>query len=260
MNFNKYMPVLFLGMSVPLMKGCNKVSKAVELPAIQKIEKESKFHEIVSDTFSVRMSDKTKVIEFNKLLSKYGQIKENYIIVDKKQCNACVYSPDGNLLYKTEVALGRQKSDVRGGGYKNKKAKQTFATTPGEYYVGREGAIKGSTDERLYGERVLILKGDHTRQDSRATQTLALHRVPATPMGKLRESVFNNGTLKDNRVSFGCVNFLVRTFDKMRNLITGKNTKVYILPEEKGNSLYLEKQANGKYKFFQKKYRYESQE
>ena len=46
----------------------------------------------------------------------------------------------------------------------------------------------------------------------------------------------------------------------MRKYIKGVSTKVYILPEEKGNSLYLEKQNNGTYKFFQKKYRYEKQE
>jgi hypothetical protein len=79
-------------------------------------------------------------------------------------------------------------------------------------------------------------------------------------MGKLREYVFQNKTIKDNRVSFGCVNFMVESYDKMRKLITGKGTKVYILPEEKGNSLHLEKQKDGSYKFFQTKYRYESQE
>ena len=50
------------------------------------------------------------------------------------------------------------------------------------------------------------------------------------------------------------------TYDKMRSLIKGISTKVYILPEEKGNSLQLEKQADGTYKFFQSKYRYESME
>jgi len=79
-------------------------------------------------------------------------------------------------------------------------------------------------------------------------------------MGKLRENVFNNKTKKDNRVSFGCVNYLVKSFDRMRKFIKGESTKVYILPEEKGNSLHLEKLDDGKYKFFQTKYRYESQE
>ena len=79
-------------------------------------------------------------------------------------------------------------------------------------------------------------------------------------MGKLRANVLQNKTIKDNRVSFGCVNYLVETYDKMRSLIKGISTKVYILPEEKGNSLQLEKQADGTYKFFQSKYRYESME
>lgn len=126
-------------------------------------------------------------------------------------------------------------------------------TTPGEFYISREGALEGTTDMKLYGKRVLVLRGDHTKEASKRKQTLALHRVPSTPMGKLRKNVFNNKTTKDNRVSFGCVNFLVESYDKMRKFINGKNTKVYILPEENGNSLYLEKQQNGSFKFFQKK-------
>lgn len=261
-NLRYYMSAAVVGAAMPFIPTTctKKAPQKVAQTAIEAFEKDSKFKEILADTFSTRMSDKEKVIEFNKVLKKYGKSNGNYVIVDKKKCKAYVYSPDGDVLDKTEIALGRQKADVRGGGYKHKELKQTFTTPPGEYYVGREGAIAGTTDEKLYGKRVLTLRGDHTRADSRKYQTLALHRVPATPMGRLRENVFHNGTLKDNRVSFGCVNFLVKSFDKMRSFIKGKGTKVYILPEEKGNSLYLEKQKNGSFKFFQKKYRYESQE
>ena len=264
MSFKEYIPAVIIGASLPFINTCkhtaNKQIETISQKTVSALEKDIKFKTILKDTFSTKLSDKEKVIEYNKLLKKYGLSNGNYILIDKKKCKAFVYNPDGDVLMKTEVALGKQKGDVRCGGYKNKNVKRTFTTPPGEYYVGREGAISGTTDEKLYGKRVLMLRGDHTRQDSKRSQTLALHRVPSTPMGKLRENVFHNHTLKDNRVSFGCVNFLVKSFDKMRSLIKGKNTKVYILPEEKGNSLYLERQKNGSFKFFQKKYRYESQE
>lgn len=219
-----------------------------------------KFTELVKDTFSLHFSDENKIVEFNKLRKEYGQKVGNYIIVDKKNCCAKVYNSDGDVLYKAEVALGRNIGDQRGCGYKQKGVKLKTYTTPGEYTITKEGGKPGTSNDRLYGKEVLVLAGDHTKSISKGKQTLALHRVPKTEKGRIRECVFNNGTLKDNRVSFGCVNFLVDSFHKMRSLIRGRGTKVYILPEEKGNSLYLERQKNGEYKFFQKKYRYESQE
>lgn len=263
MNIKSTIPTIIIGASTPFLHSCKQTTKPIETvaqTAFSKIEKNAKLQTIIKDSLSYIMTDKEKIIEYNKLLNENGLSNGNYVLIDKKKCKAYVYSPDGDVLLKSEVALGRQKGDVRGGGYKNKKVKLTLTTPPGEFYVGREGAISGTTDERLYGKRVLMLRGDHTRQDSKKTQTLALHRVPATPMGRLRENVFHNGTLKDNRVSFGCVNFLVSFFDKMRSFIKGKGTKVYILPEEKGNHLKLEKQKDGSYKFFQTKYRYEYQE
>lgn len=215
--------------------------------------------EIVTDTFSRKFSDEIKIINYNKLLKKYGHSNGNYVIVDKKACQARIYSPDGDVLYKCEVALGRHIGDKRSGGYMVPGAKLLAYTTPGEFEIAREGS-KNASSKKLYGDRVLAISGDHTQQAYKKTQILALHRVPATPMGRLRENVFNNGTLKDNRCSFGCVNFMVESYDKMRSLIKGITTKVYILPEEKGNSLQLVKQKNGTYKFVQTKYRTEAME
>lgn len=256
MKIRNFVPTLFIAAGSVLCScgGKAPVNKVVQLAD------DPKFKTIVADTFSRQLTDERKVVEFNRLLKKYGHKVENYIVVDKKKCVAKVYSPDGNVMEISEVALGKNIGDKRGGGYKVKGAKLEAYTTPGEFEIAQEGTLPTSVDHKLYGNRVLTLIGDHTKEAYKRTQILALHRVPSSPMGKLRENVFNNKTLADNRVSFGCVNFLVESYDKMRALIKGKSTKVYILPEEKGNSLYLEKQNNGTFKFFQKKYRYESQE
>ena len=214
---------------------------------------------IMNDKFSKNITDEQKVVEFNKLLKMYNKSTSNYVIVDKKNCQAKVYTPEGKIVYKCEVALGRDIGDKRSGGYQKKNSVLRAYTTPGEFTIIREGS-KNPANVKLYGQRLMPLAGDHTASDSKYSQVLAMHRVPKTPMGKLRENVFNNGTLKDNRVSYGCINFLVSSYDKLRSFISGAKTKVYILPEEKGNSLHLELQKNGTYKFFQTKYRTEDME
>lgn len=243
-----------------LFSSCeSKVQKVVE-KATPNIELDTKFQSIVTDTFSRKISDELKIISYNKLLKQYGNSVANYIIIDKKNCLAKVYSADGHVLYKAEVALGRDIGDKRAGGYRVKGAKLRTYTAPGEFVVCREGSKARSRNEILYGNRVMPLAGDHTLVAYKKSQILALHRVPKTPMGRLRENVFNNGTIKDNRVSYGCVNLMPDSYDAVRSFIKGKGTKVYILPEEKGNSLYLEKQKDGNYQFVQTKYRYEDQE
>ena len=260
MRTKNIFPVLLIGLSSTFTTCGSKASKSLETIS-PKFFNDTKFTELVTDTFSRKISDSEKIIEFNKLLKKYNEPVENYIIIDKKNCTSTVYSPDGDVLDVSEVAVGRHIGDKRGGGYGVKGAKLSAYTPPGEFEIIREGiSNKNSKDAKLYGERVLVLSGDHTQKAYQKSQVLALHRVPSSPMGKLRENVFKNKTLKDNRVSFGCVNYLVESFDKMRKFIKGKTTKVYILPEEKGNSLHLEQVKDGEYKFFQTKYRYESQE
>lgn len=255
MNIKNIIPSILVATS-PILTTCSEKAPS----KVAQLADDPRLHTILVDTFSKKMSDMTKVVEYNKLLNKYGISNGNYIVIDKKKCKALVLSPSGDTLQINQVLLGRHVGDKRGGGYGVKGAKLAAYTTPGEFTIIRTGARKGSSNERLYGQRVLILGGDHTQKAYQKSQVLALHRVPKSPMGKLRVSALTNKTTKDNRVSFGCVNFLVDSFDKMKSLIKGVSTKVYILPEEKGNSLYLEKQADGTFKFFQKKYRYESQE
>ena len=257
MRIKHIVPALIFGFAATICSTCSK--NAPKIVQKHTIENDLQFQRLLKDTFSRTFTDEQKIISYNAKKQLYKGNGSNYIIVDKNKCQAKVYSPLGQVLYKTEVALGRNIGDKRAGGYMVPGAKLLAYTTPGEYTIARDGS-RNSKNIKLYGQRLLPLAGDHTQEAYKKSQVLALHRVPKTPMGKLRENVFGNKTIKDNRVSFGCVNFLVESYDKMRKLINGKGTKVYILPEEKGNSLHLEKQKDGSYKFFQTKYRYESQE
>lgn len=257
MKFKGLFPLIFVGMTS--LTNCTKPAFKQAEKEVAQLAEDTRLHTILTDTFSKRLTDETKIINYNKLLKIYNKPVSNYVIIDKKACEARIYDPDGNIVYKTEVVLGKDIGDKRSGGYGVKGVKVRCYTTPGEYLISREGT-KNKKDIKLYGNRVLILSGDHTIEQYKKFSTLALHSVPSSPMGKLRKNVFRNGTVKDNRVSFGCINFLVESFDKMREFIKVKNTKVYILPEERGNSLHLEKNKNGNYKFFQTKYRTEKME
>lgn len=269
MNIRKLvLPLFLLSGSMPIQNATKIANPVVCRDSVQTfvsknitttLANDSLFSKMAKDTFSLEFSDAEKIINYNKLLKKYNKPTDNYIIVNKKKCIATVYSPEGDTLYTTEVALGRNIGDKRSGGYKVKGAKLRAYTTPGEFEISREGA-RNEHDMKLYNNRVMAISGDHTLEEYKKTQTLALHRVPVSKMGLLREKVLKNKTLNDNRVSFGCVNFLEESYDKMRALIRGIKTKVYILPEEKGNSLFLEKQSDGTYKFVQSKYRTEEME
>ncbi len=255
MKTKNIIPAVCIG-ATTLLGNCTKQAPKT----INNLKNDAHLTEIVADSLGKRFSDHEKIISYNKLLKKYGHPVDNYIIIDKKNCKSVVYSPDGDTLNVSEVAVGRHIGDKRGGGYMVKGAKLRAYTTPGEFTICREGARKGSSNEKLYGQKILCLAGEHTQKKYQKSQVLALHQVPLSPMGQLRNKVLKNKSLKDNRVSFGCVNYLAKSFDKMRKFIKGINTKVYILPEEKGNHLRLEPQKDGNYKFFQTKYRYEHQE
>ena len=65
-----------------------------------------------------------------------------------------------------------------------------------------------------------------------------------------REAAMDTPTVADNRMSYGCVNLTEEDYDIMHSYL-GEGNKIYILPEENGNKLLLEKQSDGSYKFEQ---------
>ena len=65
-----------------------------------------------------------------------------------------------------------------------------------------------------------------------------------------RDKLYGDGNLANNRVSMGCVNIPVADLTEMEQKYGIKQgSKLYILPEEKGNSLKLERQEDGTMKF-----------
>jgi hypothetical protein len=195
-------------------------------------------------------SDEQRIIEHNKT-NYQGQY---YGIVDKKSCQLKIYDKQGNVVKTFTVGVGKSKGDGLGAYFldhyqKTKdayKAENNRYTTAGEFtldeipksvdaYTGKDGKPK-----------VMYLKGDNSGY--RGGQ-MALHML-YKPQYTKREAAIKSKGLEDNRMSYGCVNLTEENWNEMHQYL-GEGDKLYILPEEKGNKLQLEKQKNGSYKFAQ---------
>lgn len=220
------------------------------------LSKNTTLTELVKDSFSRKYTDVQKVIEYNKFINSYKNIAQkssNYLIVNKKQCNAIVYSPVGDTLKTFKVILGKSVGDKRAGGYWNHEINPRCYTTPGEYKISYVGASSNKKDKVLYGNNLFFLQGDHTEKAAIGKQATAIHQIPDSRTKADRLRRIESETLKDNRKSFGCVELTDKDCEDLKHYI-GKGSKVYILPEEAGNALKLEKQKNNGYKFVQTKY------
>lgn len=179
-----------------------------------------------------------------KAWAKYNS-EENYVIIDKKDCLATIYGSDGKEINSFEIGIGKEIGDdfndtkgLRG------KAKNT--TPAGEYTL-----IPNIYNKSAYGDMTLSL-GDKANKSPNTKKMVALHKVPKF-REKDRLKKFYDGNIANNRMSHGCINFLEEDFKEFTKYIHG-GFKVYILPEEDGNSLKLAKSVKGEYELVQTKY------
>lgn len=188
-----------------------------------------------------------RIIAYNKEFNSEGK---NYVIVDKENCSATVYSADGSIIKTFEVALGRMIGD---GLLVRKKAKDDLnLTTAGIYTVNYKGTGEDGY-AKLYDDNILTLSNDALleRGVGNGETGVALHQVPNGNNAR-EEAMRKDGvSIENNRISDGCVNFLSEDFDALMKYIDGVGTKVYILPEDDNNYMCVK---NGELQFAQKKY------
>jgi len=181
--------------------------------------------------------DEYKVIKFNRLYP-----SGNYVILDKTKAKATIFKQNGDTIKSYEVGTGAEIGDELNNGYgKNGTSKQT--TPAGEYNIKFRGG--GG-----YGKFIFNLGSEYSAPSSKFA--IALHIIPNWCKEE-RLAKLGNGSLEDNRMSAGCVNFKVEDFNELAQEVK-VGTKVYILPEEKDNHFVLGKQKNGKLRFVQDKY------
>lgn len=200
------------------------------------------------DKINTMKNDKQKIITHNK---KYGT--GNYIIVDKKTCRATVYNKAGQALKSYEVLLGSAVGDNMSTAVAANPNEIKNTTVPGEYTFSRQTSEHGIT--LLMGDSMETMDpsmkvrewapGSYGKKKFNGISQ-ALHGTA----GKNREKLYNDGNLANNRVSMGCVNIPLDDLKEMQQQYGIKvGSKIYILPEDKGNSLKLEKQVDGRVKF-----------
>lgn len=208
-------------------------------------------NEKIEDTLSQALDDEIETI--NNISDDLEKIKtwenkysnKNYLVINKKNCMATIYTPQGKVINSFEVIIGKEIGDSPNDTLGlSGKAKNT--TPAGEYILNTNIYNKSA-----YGDFTLSL-GEKANKTKNSKKMVALHKVPSFRQ-KDRLNKFYDGNLKNNRMSHGCINFTQNDFDILiENIKNG--FKVYILPEEQGNSLKLKKNSSGKYEFIQTKY------
>lgn len=193
------------------------------------------------EIINLMADDEQKIKEWAKISS-----KENYVIINKKDCSAAVYSKDGIESANFEIGIGREISD-NFNDTSGLTGKSTNTTPAGEFTL-----IKNVFNTSAYGEETLSL-GSKANKSKKSKKMVALHKVPKF-REKERLKKFNDGNIANNRMSHGCINFLQNDFDEFTKYIHA-GSKVYILPEEEGNELMLKKNENGEFEFVQTKYK-----
>lgn len=203
-------------------------------------EKKESLSEKVS-RINLMYDDEEKIKEWAKI-----KPSGNFVIINKKDCTATVYDRDAIEINNFEIGIGREigddLNDTRGLTGKPKN------TTPaGEYTL-----IPNIFNKDAYGDLTLSLGAKANKANS-TKKVVALHKIPKFRM-KERSDKFYDGDIKNNRMSHGCINFVEKDFKEFTQYIHG-GLKVYVLPEEEGNELILEKNDKGEWEFVQTKYK-----
>ena len=192
-------------------------------------------------------SDRARIVEYNKK-NYNGQY---YGIVDKKTCKLNIYNKQGEIVKSFNVGVGKTKGDNVGSYYLERaektkdawKAESQRYTTAGEFTLDERKSASANYIGKNGEPKLMDLKGDN--KGIRSGQK-AIHMIPKNHPERI--SQLKNRT--NTRVSYGCVNLLEEDYDAMHQYL-GEGDKIYILPEEKGNKLQLERQKDGTYKFEQ---------
>ncbi len=203
----------------------------------------------VQDRINNLPSDKKKIIEYHR---QFRDLKDNYVIVDKKNFTATVYSPDGKVVKQYEIGVARNESDqlLR---RSKRNTGNNFAATSAGIYTANYRASGRDAYRRLYNDRVLTLSNDGLKAKGvgNGETGVAFHQIPNGNADRRRKLEAPGVSKQNNRFSAGCVNFLPEDFDDCMKHIKGVGTKVYILPEDSNNYISVK---NGQLHFTQKKY------
>lgn len=197
---------------------------------------------------------KNRIIEYNK-----KHAKGNYVIVDKQTCKATVYSKNGKALKSYEVLLGASKGDDLNTAFAKdpKLASAGRRTVPGEFSLSKRIGLHGGL--RTTGAKSETMDPDIENREwapgywGKRKFNGGSQAIHGTADRENRDKLYGDGNLANNRQSMGCINIPVEQLNEMEKVYGIKtSSKLYVLPETKGNELVLTKQKDGTVKFITK--------
>lgn len=207
----------------------------------------SSFNTIKEDILADKVSEINSMKNDEQKIKEWAKFKseKNYVIINKKECSATVYDKEGKEIKSFEIGIGKEKGDDFND-TKGLLGKPKNTTPAGEYTL-----IPNVYNKSAYGDLTLSL-GDKANKSKGTKKVVALHKIPKFRL-KDRADKFYDDDLANNRMSHGCINFVEEDFKELTKYIHG-GFKVYILPEEEGNKLILEKNNKNEFELTQTKY------
>ena len=77
MKFKGLFPLIFVGMTS--LTNCTKPAFKQAEKEVAQLAEDTRLHTILTDTFSKKLTDETKIINYNKLLKIYNKPVSNYV-------------------------------------------------------------------------------------------------------------------------------------------------------------------------------------
>lgn len=145
--------------------------------------------------------------------------KHAFVIVDKKQARLYVFGPDAKLKSATPILLGKAIGDHTVPGIGDKplsQVKEDEKTTPAGRFIAEPG-------RNTKGEDIIWVDYD---------AAVSMHRLRLVSKEERRAQRLASATVKDNRISFGCINVPVAFYEGVLSPTVHKEgAVVYVMPE-----------------------------
>ncbi len=144
-----------------------------------------------------------------------------FIVIDKPQARAYVYSASGVLRSSAPVLMGAARGDVSVPGI----GERPIASIRPEERTTPAGRFLAEIGRNAQGEEIVWVDYD---------AAVSLHRVRATQPAERRLERLASPTPQDNRISYGCINVPRSFFDRqVLPLLQGAAGRavVYVVPE-----------------------------
>jgi len=142
-----------------------------------------------------------------------------FAVVDKKNARVFVYTAEGRLRGTSPVLLGLAHGDASVPGIGERKMSEIRPeerTTPAGRFVTEPG-------RNLKGEDIVWIDYD---------AAVSMHRVRANNKAERRLERLASPTVRDNRISYGCINVPADFYDThVKPALGGARGIVYVLPE-----------------------------